>query len=158
MCRKVQKWVFTCKGIFKNSPLYCDTILPQNATRATWEAPECSICCAVLSHSVVSDPLWPPWTETRQTPLSMEFSRQECWNRLSCPPPGDLPNRGIEARSPALQADFFPTEPLGKPKNIGVGNLSLLPKGDRSHPGPNRGLLHCRFFTTWATREAQNAP
>ena len=51
------------------------------------------------------------------------------------PSSGDLPNRGIEARSTALQADFFPTEPLGKPKNIGVGNLSLLPKGDLPHQG-----------------------
>ena len=42
------------------------------------------------------------------------------------PPPGDLPNPGIEPRSPALQADSLPAEPPGKPKNTGVGNLSLL--------------------------------
>ena len=42
---------------------------------------------------------------SRQGPLSMEFSRQEYWSRQSCPPPGDLPNPGIEPLSPALQAD-----------------------------------------------------
>ena len=40
---------------------------------------------------------------------------------------GDLPNPGIEPRSPALQADSLPAEPQGKPKNTGVGSLSLSP-------------------------------
>ena len=35
------------------------------------------------------------WTTTHQTPLSMEFSRQEYWSGLLCTPPGDLPNPGI---------------------------------------------------------------
>ena len=38
-----------------------------------------------------------------QAPLSMGFSRQEYWSGLPCPPPGDLPNPGIEPESPALQ-------------------------------------------------------
>jgi len=42
------------------------------------------------------------------------------------PSSGDLPNPGIEPRSPALLVDSFPTEPQGKPKNTGVSNLSLL--------------------------------
>ena len=41
-------------------------------------------------------------------------------------PPGDLPNPGIEPRSPALQVDSLPYEPLAKSKNTGVGSLSLL--------------------------------
>ena len=40
--------------------------------------------------------------------------------------PFSLPNPGIKPRSPALQVDSLPTEPQGKPKNTGVGNLSLL--------------------------------
>ena len=40
--------------------------------------------------------------------------------------PGGLPNVGMEHRSPTLQADFLPAEPQGKPKNTGVGSLSLL--------------------------------
>ena len=55
-----------------------------------------------------------PWTVAHQAPLSMGFSSQECWSGLPCPPPGDLPNPGIEPRSPALQADALPSEPPGK--------------------------------------------
>ena len=56
-----------------------------------------------------------PWTVARQAPLSMGFSRQEYWNRLPFPSPRDLPHQGIELGSPALQADFLPSEPQGKP-------------------------------------------
>ena len=54
------------------------------------------------------------------------FSRQEYWSELSCPPPGDLPNPGIELRSPALQADSLPSEPPGKPKRCGYFPLKTL--------------------------------
>ena len=42
------------------------------------------------------------WTVARQAPLSVGFSRQESWSGLPCPPPGDLPDPGIEPGSPAL--------------------------------------------------------
>ena len=45
---------------------------------------------------------------------------------VTFPSPGDLPNPGIKPRSPILQADSLPAEPQGKPKNTGVGSLSLL--------------------------------
>ena len=45
-----------------------------------------------------------PWTVAQQVPLSMEFSRQEYWSGLSCPPPGDLPNLGMEPTTPASPA------------------------------------------------------
>ena len=48
-----------------------------------------------------------PWTVAHQAPLSMGFSRLEYWSGLPFPSPGDLPNPGMEPRSPALQADFF---------------------------------------------------
>ena len=67
-----------------------------------------------------------PRTVARQASLSMGFSRQEYWCGLPCPPPGDLPNPGIKPRSPALQADSLPSERPGKPKNTGVGSLSLF--------------------------------
>ena len=53
-----------------------------------------------------------PWTLARQAPLSMRFSRQECWSGLPCPPPGDLPHPGIEPASLmslALAEAFFTT-------------------------------------------------
>ena len=66
-----------------------------------------------VSCSVVSDSLQPH--VACQASLSMEFSRQEYWNGLPFPSPGDGPNPGIESRSPALQEDSLPSEPPGKP-------------------------------------------
>ena len=57
----------------------------------------------------------------------------------------DLPNPGIKPRSPTLQADSLPSEPQRKPKNTGVGGLSLL-QGIFPTQESNRGLLHCRWF------------
>ena len=50
-----------------------------------------------------------------QAPLSMGFSRQEYWSGLPFPSPGDLPDPGIETRSPLLKPDSLPSEPPGKP-------------------------------------------
>ena len=72
----------------------------------------------MLSCSVMSDSLQPHGTIAHQAPLSMGFSRQEYWNKLSCPPPGDLPNTGIKPRSPTLQVDSLPSEPPRKPRTI----------------------------------------
>ena len=69
----------------------------------------------MLSHSVVSDSAT-PWIVTHQVPLSMKFSKQEYWSGLPCRPLGDLPNPGMEPRSPTLQVDYLPAEPQGKPK------------------------------------------
>ena len=60
--------------------------------------------------------LMTPWTITRQAPLSLGFSRQEYWSGLPFPSPGELPNPGIEPRSPTLQADALLSEPPGKSK------------------------------------------
>ena len=56
-----------------------------------------------------------PWTVPCQAPLSMEFSRQEHWRGLPVPPPGDLPDPGIEPKSPAWQANSLPPSHLGSP-------------------------------------------
>ena len=69
--------------------------------------------CVCVSCSVVSDFL--PTHIAHQAPLPMEFSRQEYWSGLSFPSPGDLPNPGIEPRSPASEADSLPSVPPGKP-------------------------------------------
>ena len=56
-----------------------------------------------------------PWTVAYQASPSMEFSRQEYWSGLPFPSSEDLPDPGIEPRSPKLQADALPSEPPGKP-------------------------------------------
>ena len=62
---------------------------------------------------------------------------------VPCPPLGDLPNPGIKPRSPALQEDSLPSEPPGKPKNTGMGSLSLLQCIFLTQEW-NWCLLHCR--------------
>ena len=59
--------------------------------------------------------------------------------------PGNLPNPGIEPRSPALQVDSLPAEQQGKPKDTGVGSLSLLQWLFLTQES-NWGLLHCRWI------------
>ena len=92
-----------------------------------------------MSHSAT------PWTIACQAPLSTEFSRQEDWTGLPFPSPEDLPDRGIEPRSPTLQANSLLDEPPGKPKNTGVGSPSLL-QGIFLSRQSNQGLLHCRWI------------
>ena len=66
------------------------------------------LSCSVMFNSVT------PWTEAHQASLSVGFSRQEYWTGFPCPPPGDLPDLGIEPESPALAGSFFTAEPPGK--------------------------------------------
>ena len=72
-----------------------------------------------------------PWTVAHQAPPSMAFSRQEYWSGLPFPSPEDLPDPGIEPRSPTLQADTLPSEPPGKPTK----------KGPNKHPMFSAGTL-----------------
>ena len=62
-----------------------------------------------------------PWTAACQTPLTMEYSRQEYWSGKPFPSPGDLPNPGIKPGSHTWQADSLPSEPLEKPNKIKEG-------------------------------------
>ena len=68
--------------------------------------------CSVVSNSAT------PRTVARQAPLSMGFSRQECWNGLLCPPLGDLPDPGIKPVGFLCllhwQAGSLPLAPSGK--------------------------------------------
>ena len=91
------------------------------------------------SRSVTGDSA-APWTVQ-----SMEFSRAEYCSGHPFPSPGDLPNSGIEPRSPTLQADSLPAEPQGEPKNTGVGSLSLL-QGIFPTQELSWGLLHCGWI------------
>ena len=69
-------------------------------------------CCCMLSHFSRGQLFVTLWTTAHQSPLSMEFSRQEYWSGLPFPPPGDLPDPGIELMSlvsPAWAGGFFTT-------------------------------------------------
>ena len=93
-----------------------------------------STCCCCSVASVVCNSVT-PWTVARQALLSVGFFRQEYWSGLPCPPPGDLPNPGIEPMSPvshALQEDSLPTEPPGKLQNVNIEYLHRFEIGKQS--------------------------
>ena len=87
---------------------------PQNQETLPAASPRGLLLCGrlhaeSLSHVRLSVTLW---TVARQAPLSVGFSRQEHWSGLPCPPPGGLPDRGIEPASltaPALAGGLFTT-------------------------------------------------
>ena len=103
------------------------------------------ILCIMLSCSVLPDSVT-PWAEPAMLLCPCGFSVHGdsgvgCHALLQ----GDLPNPGIEPRSPSLKADSLLSEPPGKPKNTGVGSLSLL-QGTFSTQESNWGLLHYRWI------------
>ena len=109
------------------------------------------------------------WTIIHQAPLSAGFSRQEYWSGLLCPPPGDLPDSGIEPKSlssPALAGRFFTTSATWKPYLYYIISIMLLllqlcltlcdPR-DGSPPGsPVPGILQARTLE-WVAISFSNA-
>ena len=93
---------------------------------ATWEDLKCNslckiptcqyICIHVLSCLSCVQLFATLWTLVCQAPLSLGFSRQEYWSRLPCPPPGDLPDPGMEpaSLSPSWAGGFFTTSATQK--------------------------------------------
>ena len=77
------------------------------------------VCAQLLSHVRL---FATPWTVAHQAPLSMGFSRQEYWNGLLFPPPGDLLYPGIKHMSPALAGRAI----RGQRRNSGKALLELL--------------------------------
>ena len=109
-----------------------------------------TILC-VLSHFSRVQLFVTPCTISFQALLSMGFSRQEYWSELLCPPPGDLPDPGIEPTSPSLRTDSLPLEPPGKPLIIAVFHkflakmISLIVSKVKG-----RAFLHVLFFSSWS--------
>ena len=73
------------------------------------------MCCAVLSHSVMSNSLRPHELQPARLLCSWGFSKQKCWSGLPFPPPRDLSNPRVKPKSLTLQADSLLSEPPGKP-------------------------------------------
>ena len=97
----------------------------------------------VLSHSVMFDFLQPHGLQPAGLLCPPGFSMQEYWSGLPCPPSGEFPNQGVEPRSLTLWVDSLPSEPPGKPRNTGMGSLSLLQRNFPTQKS-SQGLLHCR--------------
>ena len=103
-------------------------------SRIAFSSSSCNKHAFMLSHVRL---FATPWTVAHQAPLSMEFSRREYWSGWPFPSPGDLPDPGIENRSPELQADSLLSEPPGKPK------------------APHEGIL-LPLFHMWETRGSES--
>ena len=111
-----------------------------------WNMPV-NICVHVLSLSVISASLQPHGLWSTRLLCPWGFSKQEYWSELPWTSPGDLPDPGLELRSPALHVNSLPLEPPRKPKNTGLGSL-FLPS---SQPEPSgqvllRGPPLCSLF------------
>ena len=87
------------------------------------------------------------WTVDYQAPLSMEFSRQEYWSGLPFPTPRDLPDPGMNPRSPTLQADSLPTVSPGKTREDCRQNLLQKIERIRSHPACVCSVMSDSFVT-----------
>ena len=83
--------------------------------------------------------LWDPMDCSLPGSCPWQFSRQEYWSGLPCPPPGNLPNPGIEPRSPTLQTDSLPSEPPGKPSKHQTQWTNIKCK----EPGKHQALNIC---------------
>ena len=92
-----------------------------------------SVCLVTQSCLTLCDPV-----DCNPPGFSVHVDSPGYCSGLPHSPPGHLTNPGIEPRSPALQADSLLSEPQGKPKNTGVGSLSLL-QGDLPDPGIELG-------------------
>ena len=99
--------------------------LPNQVIKVKW-----SESCSVVSNSLWSHELYSPWNSPGQNSGVGSLSSL-----------GNIPNPGIKPRSPVLQADSLPAEPQGKPKNTGVGSLSLLQQIFPTQES-KQGLLH----------------
>ena len=105
--------------LFKNCncSMYCYTIISESVS-VQWEKRRKYVHVCVLSRFSPVRLFATSGTVTCQAPLSIGFSRQKYWSGLPCPPPGNLPNPGIEPvsrTSPAFQADSLPLSHWGSP-------------------------------------------
>ena len=161
----------SCIGEGNGNPLQCSCLENPRDGGAWWA----SICGATQSrtrlkrlssssssssssHEVMSNSSTTPWAVACQTPLPMRFSRQECCSGLLFPPPGDLPDPGIEPGSPALQADSLPPEPPGR-ANCRLEALLISKRllTVPCHVGFSTGPLRTQQLTSAkAARETEN--
>ena len=94
-----------------------------------------------------------PWIVACQASLFLGILQARMLEWVAMPSSmGDLPNLGIEPRSPTLQADSLPSEPPGKSKNTGAYPFSRRTSWPRNQPGVS--CIAGGFFISWATGEA----
>ena len=110
---------FKQQGLFlRNSQIIASSLL---SLQNTWEKSKISSCCLIAKSCPT---LAITWTVAYQACLSMQFPKQEYWSVLPFPPPGNLPDPGMEPSFPCIAGGFFMSEPPGKLKSISNHGLS----------------------------------
>ena len=115
--------------LIRDARLFCDPMdcsIPDSPVHGISQARILESESERVSHSLVRLFLT-PWTVAQQAPLFMELSRQEYWSGLPLPSPEDLPDPGIELKSPALAGGFYTTESPGKPQLYEGGTVIIIP-------------------------------
>ena len=102
-------------------------------------------CCWVIPNLYFK----PPWTVAHQTPLSLEFSRQEYWSGLPFPSPGECPDSGIKPKSPVLAGKLFTTEPPEKPIDIVITPIYRGQTSMQSHATSVRNEMVGWWVVSW---------
>jgi len=113
------------------SKLFCSLWDPQLSPLAYHPLPKfslCVLCAQSLNH------VWlfvTPWTVAHQAPLSTGFPRQDYWSGLPFPPPGDLPDPGIEPSLLHCRQILYPLSHLGNfPWREPIGNFQVRDRND----------------------------
>ena len=109
------------------------------------------MCAQSFSHVQLFET---PWTVAHQATLSMEFSRQEYWSGLPCPPPGDFPTRGSNPGLPHCKWILYCLNHQGSPRIL---EWRAYPFSRGSSWPRNQAGFFCiagGSFTSWTTREA----
>ena len=144
----------TVKTITRNSNQQTQkSVSSKNKVRIHSQSMDLQVTCTTLSpwaekyrsegarRSVVSDSVT-PWTTAHQTPLSLGFSRPDCWRGLPFPSPGDLSDPGVEPGPPMSPADSLPSKLPEKPWLW----TELRIKGDCVCLEPRNGLHQALWF------------
>ena len=108
-----------------------------------------SLLACVLSYVQICVTLW---TVACQTPLSMRFSRPECWSGLPCSSPGNLPDPGIEPTS------LIPPAWAGRHWVVKITNLQLIQEKETTIVGYTFHFLsHCTSSRNWNHSQLQGS-
>ena len=112
------------------------------------------LCRAVPSPSVLSDSSWPCGMQPARPLCPWGFSRQNCWRELLCPPPGDLPNSGVEPCLLNCRGILYRLRHQGSPRILGCVAHPFLRGSFWPRNQTEVSWTAGGFFSSWATRES----